>query len=107
MSTSWISCRGSSGSLFLNFALPLLSVFISLIIALSTTKIEPDRLYQGYLIVSVISAIAGGILLVLWWREHRSSKNLISEIKNRMPPPFAVPQVGPEAGTGTETGRLP
>ena len=98
--------RGSSGSLYLNFALFLLPIFITLITTLLTTKIESDRLFQGFFIVAVITAIAGVFLLLLWLREHRSSRHLISEIKSRMPPPPAIPQGMPEAGTGTETGAF-
>jgi hypothetical protein len=94
--------RGSSGSLHLNFALPLLSLFVGFVVTLSTSKIESDRLFQSFLTVTVICAIAGVILLVLWWREHRSSRHLISEIKGRMPPPVATPQAMPEPGSGTE-----
>jgi hypothetical protein len=66
--------HGSSSSLCLDFALFLLPISITLTVVLSTTKIELDRLYYGYLIVAVISAIAGLFLLILWWRLHRSSR---------------------------------
>jgi hypothetical protein len=92
--------RGSSGSLYLNFALPLLSLSAGFIFALCTTKIDSDRLFQSFLTVTVVCAIVGVILLILWWREHRNSTNLISEIKNRMPPPLASPQ--PSPGMGAE-----
>jgi hypothetical protein len=97
--------RGSSGSLFLNFSLFLLPISITLFVALLTTKIEADRLFQGFVIVATVTAIAGIVLLMLWWREHRSSTALVTEIKNRLPPP-AFPQAPSEgeAGAGPSAG---
>ena len=92
--------RGSSGSLSLNFALALLPISIPLMVSLLTTKLQSERLFQGFLTVATITAIAGVFLLILWWRDHRSSRNVVMEIKNRLPPPPAIPQTDPEsAGT--------
>ena len=76
---------GSSASLFLNFALSLLPISITLLVAMLTTTIPSDRLFAGFLSVSVITAIAGIVLLLLWWRSHKSSGQLLTAIKARMP----------------------
>ena len=73
---------------------------LTLMVSLLTTKIQSERLFQGFLTVATITAIAGVFLLILWWRDHRSSRNVVVEIKNRLPPPPAIPQTDPEsAGT--------
>lgn len=77
---------GSSASLFLNFALFLLPVSITLVVAMLTTTIPSDRLFAGFLSVSALTAIAGILLLLLWWRSHKSSGELLAAIKARMPP---------------------
>ena len=82
--------RGSPGSLFLNFALALLPVSITLIVTLATTTIPSIRLYVFFVCVCVISCVNGVLLLGLWWRQHTSSKKMIDQIKNRMPPPQGI-----------------
>jgi hypothetical protein len=77
--------RGSSELIFLNFALALLPISLTLVVTLWTTTISSERLYQGFLIVATITFLAGLILLVLWWRSHVSSRTLVARIKNRMP----------------------
>jgi hypothetical protein len=91
--------RGSTGSLFLNFALFLLPIAFTLVVTLSTTLIASDRLFEGFVIVATVTAIAGVVLLLLWWQEHRSSANLVKEIKDRMPPPPAISQAAPASVT--------
>jgi hypothetical protein len=90
---------GSSASLFLNFALFLLPISITLIVTMLTTTIPSDRLFAGFLSVSVITAIAGILLLLLWWRSHKQSGNLLAAIKARMPTEgtAAEPESGREA----------
>ncbi len=78
--------RGSSASLFLNFALSLLSVCLTLVVTLLTTTISSDRLFLVFVTSATVTAIAGALLMVLWWKEHQGSKTLIMEIKSRMPP---------------------
>jgi hypothetical protein len=85
-----ILAHGSPASLYLNFALALLSIFATSLVALVTTPIPAGHLYQAFFIICTVTLIIGGILLVLWWREHSSAKTLIQRIKNRMPPPEGI-----------------
>lgn len=84
--------RGSSNSILLNFAVFLLPIAITLLVTLLTTTIPSDRLFLGFLSVAVITAIAGIVLLLLWWRNHREAEDLLRAIKARMPPPTSFQQ---------------
>ncbi len=77
--------QGTPGALFLNFALFLLPIGVTLIIALATTTITSNRRL---------------VLLVLWWRGYKGSRDLVEQIKNRMPPPPSLQQLATETGTG-------
>ncbi len=82
--------RGSPASLFLNFALALLPIAVTLFATLATTTIPSDRLYTFFVCACLISLVSGLVLLALWWREHASAKKIVEQIKNRMPPPPGV-----------------
>ena len=78
--------HGSPESLFLNLGIFLLSSASSLLIALLTTKIESERLFNVFVIVTVIGFIAGVVLMLLWRRNRRSTSLVFAEIRRRMPP---------------------
>ena len=78
--------RGSPSSNYLNFAIALLSVAISFCITLLTTKIEDDRTFNIFVIVCIVSAIAGIFLLFMWWRTSASSKDIFKRIRSRKNP---------------------
>jgi hypothetical protein len=77
-------------SVYLNFALFLLPVAISFLVTIVTTTIKSDRLYETFLVISLI--------LFTLWRRDRNSYQLsrralmkeretqIQRIKSRMPP---------------------
>ena len=77
--------KGSPASIYLNFSIFLLSVGATFLIAILTTTIESNKVFNIFVIVIIISFIVGVILLVLWLIERKSSKGLISKIKGRCP----------------------
>ena len=77
---------GGSDSIFLNFAIFTLSVAISFFITLLTTKIETDRVYITFLVITSICFLSGIILLLIWWKSRYSIKDLINKIRERIPP---------------------
>jgi Na+/melibiose symporter-like transporter len=85
--------HGSPESLFLNFAIFLLSSASSLLVTLLTTKIESERLFYVFVIVTVIGFIAGLVLMFLWRRNRQSTSLVFAEIRRRMPPEGAPLQV--------------
>lgn len=78
--------RGSPESLFLNFAIFLISVAASFLVALLTTEIQSVRVFNVFVIVTVIGFVAGAVLLLLWARYRRSTTTIFAQIRRRMPP---------------------
>lgn len=76
--------HGSPGSLYLLFSTFLLSIAVSFLITLLTTKIESDRLYIVFVVVTVIGFIVGIVLFGLWLKEYRSSMSVSHKIRERM-----------------------
>jgi len=77
--------RGSPNSIYLNFAIFLLSVGVSFLISLLSAKMENVRVYATFLVFTIVGLIGGAILLCLWWRERGAIKEVIEDIKKRIP----------------------
>jgi hypothetical protein len=86
--------RGSPESLFLNFAIFLLSSATSLLAALFTTNIESTRVFNVFVIVTVVGFIVGMFLLALWRWYRRSRSTIFEQIRQRMPPEGVPPDAG-------------
>ena len=78
--------NGSPDSLFLNFAIFLLSVAISFSATLATTKITIDRIFQVFVIITVVGYLGGTILFAMWWRSHKSTRSITRTIRERLLP---------------------
>ena|ERR1700722_1682740 len=78
--------RGSPESLFMNFAIFLLSSAVSLLISLLTTKIESNRTFNVFVIGTILGFIRGFLLLALWGWYRRSRLTIFEQIRRRMPP---------------------
>lgn len=89
--------RGSPDSVFLNFAIFLLSVAASFIIALFTTTMESDRLFFVFVIITVIGLISGFVLLAMWRRNRKSVSEIVDAIKKRLPPEGIQEEANPQA----------
>lgn len=76
--------HGSPGSLFLLFATFLISIALSFLISLLTTKIENLYVYILFVIITIIGFVLGSLFLCLWIRECRSSISVSKKIRNRM-----------------------
>ena len=75
---------GGSDPIFLNFAIFSISVALSFLITLLTTKIDSSRIFIIFLVVTIMGFFAGFILLILWWRSRRSVKDLVKKIRDRI-----------------------
>lgn len=75
---------GGSDPVFLNVAIFSISVALSFFITLLTVKMESNKLFIIFLVVTIIGFLAGFVLLILWWRSRRSVKDLVKRIKERL-----------------------
>lgn len=78
--------QGSGQSLFLNFGIGVLSIAASFLISLLTTTIVSIRLFNVFIIVTIIGFLAGSVFMILWWRTRQPIGRLVQEIRDRMPP---------------------
>jgi hypothetical protein len=88
--------RGSSGGIYLNFALFFAGLAISLIVTLNTTTM-PDRRFYVFVIFFAATLVAALVLGVLWFVQHRSTKNLAKQIRERMPRTDPIQEIIPAA----------
>lgn len=78
--------RGSPESIFLNFAVLLLTISVSFFIALFTTEISSDRVFYVFVIVTAVALVSGTVLLWVWAWHRRSTTTVLEQIRRRMPP---------------------
>lgn len=76
--------KGSPSSLYLNFSLFLLSSAISFLMALIFTDIPSQKVYIVFLLLTIVGFILGFLLLILWYRDFRSSNSIFKRIRNRL-----------------------
>lgn len=76
--------KGSPSSIYLNFAVALLSMAVSFLIALLTAKIESLHVFCIFIIICASGFIFGIILFVLWYRNRNDFVQTIKRIKDRL-----------------------
>lgn len=76
--------NGSSNSLFLNFAIFLLSSALTLLVSLFTVDIINQITLIIFIILLIIFTIASVLLLLLWNQERKKFKKEIYKITDRM-----------------------
>jgi hypothetical protein len=87
--------RGSPESIFLNLALTVLSVAISFSVALATTRIESDRTFAVFVIITSVGYVAGATFGILWLACRRSLISVSAKIRSRIPPGGIQESEGP------------
>ncbi|MBI3119859.1 MAG: hypothetical protein HYZ00_14290 [Candidatus Hydrogenedentes bacterium] len=87
--------KGSPDSLLLNFAIGLISTATSFFVALCTTTISSDRMYQAFFMITLVGYIAGIVLFTRWWKTHKSVGDLVERIRNRVSPEGESRTLGP------------
>lgn len=77
--------RGSTNSIFLNFAIFLLSMAISFFISLLTTDFQNKQTVMiVFIVLTVVGFVGGSFLLILWYKLKDEFKITINKIKERM-----------------------
>lgn len=85
--------KGSPVSLCLNFALTLLASGLSFLTTLLVTDISSIKTFNVFVILTVVFLLVGIILLTIWWKLYRSTRNLAQRIRERMPPGPGIPEI--------------
>ena len=94
--------RGSPDSIFLNFAIFLLSVALALTIALLTTTITSITVLNVFIVCTVIGFVGGALLLTLWYRNRNAVADCAKAIRKRLPstePEESIPMEGESKDT--------
>ena len=77
--------QGSPDSLYLNFAVFLLSLASSFLISLLTAVVS-NNVFIVFVVITTVGFIVGIFLLILWLMKRRSVSHLVKNIKSRLPP---------------------
>ena len=81
-----VLAAGSPSSLYLNFAIFLLSVAASGLLALLTATFSSSVAQLVAIVLTVVGALVGALLLLLWRRSHASIGEIAKRIRARIPP---------------------
>jgi hypothetical protein len=81
--------KGSPADLQLNFAIFLLSLAFSGICTLVTATFSNNKTETIFVVVTIISILLGVYLLISWWRNRTSLKEVADKIRQRIPPDVA------------------
>ena len=76
--------RGSPADLQLNFAVFLLSLAFSAIVALATASFKYDNVHTTFIVVAVVGILLGVYLLISWWRNRTSLQTLCGRVRERI-----------------------
>ncbi len=98
----------SPDSLYLNFAIFLLSTSVSFFVALLTADVS-TRVFTVFVVITTVGLLVGALLLILGlkklivWRKRRSSlSDLIREIRSRLPAAEGVQGISPTKSNDIE-----
>lgn len=73
--------NGSQSDLFLEIGIACISIALSFLTSLLTTEIEAVT-FTVFVCITVISTLAGIVLVCLWYRTRKSKKSIIDKIKS-------------------------
>lgn len=92
--------RGGTADLYLNYAIFLLSLAFSAVIALATSTFKSELVETLVKIVMVVGFIAGPFLIVLWFRDRETVRQVVSRVRARIrvdEPQLVAPPKLPDA----------
>ena len=76
--------KGSPNSLYLNFAISLLTVGISFLSTLITVDIPSTRIFIVHVCLSAVGISIGLILLIIWYKMKNEVSDVVKKIKKRI-----------------------
>jgi len=75
--------KGSPSSIYLNFAIFLLSIAVSFLASLLTNDYTSKlKTFIVFILITIIGFIAGGFLIILWLRTKSDFDQIIKKIKD-------------------------
>ncbi len=77
--------KGSQDSIYLNFAIFLLSIAISFTVTLIVSPISSLFIFMAFMNLSVIGYLGGVFLLLLWYKNQKSAIKVADNIRKRLP----------------------
>lgn len=77
--------KGGIATTLLSFGLAMFSAALSFIAVLLSTPIQSERTFTVFVVIAVVSTVAGCVLLVIWWLSGSETKRIIEVIKQRFP----------------------
>ena len=77
--------RGYPDSAYLNYSIFLLSVAVSFLITLLTTQVT-GRVFNVFAFIVILGFLLGVWFLILWFKNRRSTSELVQKIRKRLPP---------------------
>ena len=79
-----ILAQGSPDSLFLNFAIFLLSSAVAFLVALLTADLSA-RVFTVFVVFVTVGFLVGLFLMLVWLKKRTSTSSLVKTIRDRLP----------------------
>ena len=76
--------RGSPSSIYLNYSVFLLTMAISFLISLLTTKIDSIYTFSIFVICCIVGFLIGIFFGIMWYRNRSESTDICKKIKSRL-----------------------
>jgi len=99
--------RGSPDSIYLNVAIALLAIAVSLTATLVSAEFKPVGAFTVFVVITVVGYVAGFVLLLLWRRSRASVLHCARTIRNRLPAEGVVEPLGTQDLLPPQTGSTP
>jgi hypothetical protein len=95
-----VLAAGSPASIYLNFSILLLSVAVAGLLALLTATFSWPIAREAAILLTIVGAIGGVFLLLLWRHSHASTGGIVKRIRDRVPPGDDGTPAEPGSGPG-------
>ena len=95
--------RGGPDSIYLTFAVALVSIAASLTVSLASASITSQTILVVFVVACAVGYVGGALLVALWWQSRRSVRECVQSIRKRLPTDWSPDRV-PAGAKGDQTG---